>query len=157
MSRNDRRTPPQSAWLATLSTDPARHPWLPYTAFKLGVGETTGRTNSQHQEEAMTTPTTTLAQAAALLDAVARGSEHAVDYEVPLRCGQAANGLYPLLGHTLTDVPLVADDADEIAAAVTEAITLLSSLPHDALPDPVLDALLEARTARDIAQRSVVR
>jgi hypothetical protein len=105
----------------------------------------------------MTTPITTLAQAAALLDAVARGSEQAVDYEVPLRCGQAANRLYPLVGHTPSDVPLVADDAEEIATAVAEAITLLSSLPHDAFPDPVLDALLEARTARDIAQQSVVR
>jgi hypothetical protein len=105
----------------------------------------------------MTTPTTTLAQAAALLDAVARGSEHAVDYEVPLRCGQAANRLYGLLGHTLTDIPLVGDDAEEIAIAVSEAITLLSALPHNALTDPVLDALLEARTARDIAQRAVVR
>jgi hypothetical protein len=105
----------------------------------------------------MTTPATALAQAAALLDAVARGSEHAVDYEVPLRCGQAANRLYGLLGHTLTDVPLVGDDADEIATAVDETITLLSWLPHDALTDPVLDALHEARTARDIAQRSVVR
>ena len=105
----------------------------------------------------MTTPTTALAQAAALLDAVARGSEHAVDYEVPLRCGQAANRLYGLLGHTLTDVPLVGDDAADIATAVAEAITLLSSLPHDALTDPVLDALLDARTARDLAQRSVVR
>jgi hypothetical protein len=105
----------------------------------------------------MTTPTTTLAQAAALLDGVARGSEHAVDYEVPLRCGQAANRLYGLLGHTLTDVPLVSDDAEEIATAVAEAITLLSALPHDALTDPVLDALLEARTAHDIAQRALVR
>jgi hypothetical protein len=101
--------------------------------------------------------TRSLAQAAALLDAVARGSEQAVDFEVPLRCGQAANRLYALLGHTLTDVPLVGDDAEEIATAAAEAIILLSSLPHDALTDPVLDALLEARTARDIAQRAVVR
>jgi hypothetical protein len=102
-------------------------------------------------------PTLSLAQAAALLDAVARGSEQAVDFEVPLRCGQAANRLYALLGHTLTDVPLVGDDAKQIAGALTEAITLLSSLPHDALTHPVLDALLEARAASDLARRSVPR
>jgi hypothetical protein len=101
--------------------------------------------------------TRSLAQAAALLDAVARGSEQAVDFEVPLRCGQAANRLYGLLGHKLTEVPLVADDAETINGALSEAITLLSTLPADALTDPVLDALLEARTARDIAQRAVVR
>jgi hypothetical protein len=99
--------------------------------------------------------TASLAQAAALLDAVARGSEQAVDDEVPLRCGQAANRLYALLGHTLTDVPLVADDAEAITGALAEAITLLSALPHAAMTDPVLDALLEARAAADLARRSV--
>ena len=101
--------------------------------------------------------TLSLAQAAALLDAVARGSEQAVDDEVPLRCGQAANRLYALLGQTLTEVPLVGDDAKQIAGALTEAITLLSSLPHDAMTDPVLDALLEARAAAELASRSAAR
>jgi hypothetical protein len=99
--------------------------------------------------------TRSLAQAAALLDAVARGSEQAVDFEVPLRCGQAANRLYALLGQTLTEVPLVRDDAATIGGALAEAITLLSSLPQDAMTDPVLYALLEARAASDLARRSV--
>ena len=98
-----------------------------------------------------------LAQAAALLDAVARGSEQAVDFEVPLRCGQAANQLYGLLGHTLTEVPLVADDAETINGALSEAITLLSTLPADALTDPVLHATLQARAAAEAARRSVAR
>ena len=101
--------------------------------------------------------TLSLAQAAALLDAVARGSEQAVDDEVPLRCGQAANRLYALLGHTLTALPLVGDDAKQIAGALTEAITLLSALPHHAMIDPVLDALLEAHAACELARRSVAR
>jgi hypothetical protein len=101
--------------------------------------------------------TPSLAHAAALLDAVARGSEQAVDFEVPLRCGQAANRLYALLGQTLTEVPLVGDDAKQIAAALTEAITLLSSLPQAAMTDPVHDALLQARAAAEVARRSAVR
>jgi hypothetical protein len=101
--------------------------------------------------------TTSLAQAAALLDAVARGCEQSVDDVVPLRCGQAANQLYALLGHTLTEVPLVGDDAKAIAGALAEAITLLSSLPRDALTDPVLYSLLEARAAAELGRRSVAR
>ena len=101
--------------------------------------------------------TAPLAQAAALLDAVARDSEQAVDYEVPLRCGQAANRLYALLGQTLTDLPSVGDDAATIADALAAAILLLSSLPHDALIDPVLDALHEARAAAEVGRRSAVQ
>ena len=100
--------------------------------------------------------TASLAHAAALLDAVARGSEQAVDYEVPLRCGQAANRLYALLGQTLTDIPLVDDDAEAVAGALAGAITLLAALPEDELTAPVLDALLQARAAAEVARRSAV-
>lgn len=88
-----------------------------------------------------------IAQAAALLEAIARDSEHAVDFEVPLRCGQAANRLHAALGFTSPQLPFVGDNATDIGAALGEAITLLSTLPSDEITDPILDALLDARAA----------
>jgi hypothetical protein len=95
----------------------------------------------------LTGSTATLAQAAALLEAVARDSEAAVDFDVPLRCGRAANRLHAALGSTCSQLPFVGDDAAEIAAAIGEATALLSSLPSDEITDPILDALLDARAA----------
>lgn len=92
-------------------------------------------------------PTASIARAAALLEAVARDSEQAVDFDVPLRCGQAAGRLHTVLGFSATQLPLVGDDAEDIRAALSEAITLLSELPEDQITDPVLDALLDARAA----------
>ncbi len=88
-----------------------------------------------------------LAQAAGLLEAVARDSETAVDFDVPLRCGRAANRLHTALGATCAQLPFVGDNAADIAAAITEATALLSSLPSDEITDPILDALLDARAA----------
>ncbi len=85
--------------------------------------------------------------AAALLEAVARDSEDAVDFDVPLRCGRAANRLYAALGFSSPQLPFVGDDTTAIAAAIGEAITLLSTLPGDEITDPILDALLDARAA----------
>jgi hypothetical protein len=95
----------------------------------------------------LTGSTAILAQAAALLEAVARDSEAAVDFDVPLRCGRAANRLHAALGSTCSQLPFVGDDAADLAAAIGEATTLLSSLPSDEITDPILDALLDARAA----------
>jgi hypothetical protein len=92
-------------------------------------------------------PTASLALAAALLEAIARDSEQAVDFDVPLRCGQAAGRLNAELGFSPTQLPFVGDDAADIRAALSEAIMLLSALPEDQITDPVLDALLDARAA----------
>ena len=92
-------------------------------------------------------PTASLARAAALLEAVARDSEQAVDFDVPLCCGIAAGRLHTVLGFSPAQLPLVGDDAGDIRAALTEAVTLLSTLPLDQISDPVLDALLNARAA----------
>jgi len=100
---------------------------------------------------------TPITQAAALLEAVARDSETAADFEVPIRCGQAANRLHTLLGFTPNQVPFVGDDEDAITAAIGEAITLLSSLPAGALTDTVLYALLDARAAARAMQQPPVR
>lgn len=97
-----------------------------------------------------------IAQAAALLEAVARDSERAVDFEVPLRCGQAANRLHTVLGFAPT-LPFIGDDATDIRTALGEAITLLSVLPSDELSDPILDALLDARAAADAVPVQVVQ
>ena len=102
-------------------------------------------------------PSAGIARAAALLEAVARDSEAAVDFEVPIRCGQAANRLHTLLGATSSTVPLVGDDADAIRAALSEAITLLSSLPPAELAEPVLDALVQARAAALATQNGTAR
>jgi hypothetical protein len=95
----------------------------------------------------LTNPAAQIAQAAGLLEAIARDSENTVDFDVPLRCGQAANRLHAALGRSATQLPAVGDDATEIAAALGKAITLLATLPGDQLTDPVLDALLDARAA----------
>ena len=95
----------------------------------------------------LTGSTATVAQAAALLEAVARDSEAAVDFDVPLRCGRAANRLHIVLGSTCSQLPFVGDNAADIAAAIGEATTLLSSLPSEEITDPILDALLDARAA----------
>lgn len=99
----------------------------------------------------MQTPTSgsivSIASAAALLEAVARDSEQAVDFEVPLRCGQAANTLHAVIGSTPNRLPTVRDVAEDIRVAIDEAVSLLSALPADELTDPVLDALLHARAA----------
>ena len=92
-----------------------------------------------------------IAQAAALLEAIARDSENAVDFDVPLRCGQAANRLHATVGVTASQLPFVGDNAADIGAALGEAITLLSTLPSDEITDPILDALLDARAAAAVA------
>lgn len=95
----------------------------------------------------LTSSATILAQAAALLEAVARDSEAAVDFDVPLRCGLAANRLHTALGSTRSQLPFIGDNAADIAAAIAIATTLLSSLPDEEITDPILDALLDARAA----------
>lgn len=95
----------------------------------------------------LTSSQAAVAQAAALLEAIARDSENAVDFDVPLRCGQAAARLHTALGFTCSQLPLVGDDATDIGAALREAITLLSCLPGTDITDPILDALLDARAA----------
>jgi len=102
-------------------------------------------TTTHHTD--LTGPAATIAQAAALLEAVARDSEQAVDFDVPMRCGQAANRLHTVLGFVPSQLPFVGDNASDIRAALGEAITLLSSLPQDELTDPILGALLDARAA----------
>lgn len=92
-------------------------------------------------------PAASLALAAALLEAIARDSEQAVDVDVPLRCGRAAGRLNAVLGFSPTQVPFVGDDAADIRAALSETITLLSGLPEDQITDPVLDALIDTRAA----------
>ena len=97
------------------------------------------------------TPTADLIAAAALLEAVARDSETAVDFEVPIRCGQAATRLHSVLGTPIPAPPLVGDDLAAIRTAVAAAITKLSSAlaapQTDAAHDSVLDALVQARRA----------
>ena len=88
-----------------------------------------------------------IAQAAALLEAVARDTERAVDFDVPLRCGQAATLLHGTIGFTPTQIPFVGDVAEDIRGAIDQAVALLSALPDEDLSDPVLDALLQARAA----------
>jgi hypothetical protein len=101
-------------------------------------------------------PASPIAHAATLLEAVARDSEYAVDFDVPLRCGQAANQLHAFLGSAPTQLPSVDDDVENIRTAITDAITLLCSLPDDELSDPVIDALCHARAAAaSIPLRSV--
>jgi hypothetical protein len=103
------------------------------------------------------TASAAIARAAALLDGVARDSEAAVDFEVPIRCGQAANRLYTVLRATTPAVPLVGDDFAAIRAAVSQAITLLGSLPPEELVEPVLDALVQARAAALATQNGSAR
>lgn len=97
------------------------------------------------------TPASDLAAAAALLDAVARDSEGAVDFEVPIRCGQAANRLYSVLDVAALTPPLVGDDRDAIttalAAAITNLSTALAAAETEAAHDAVLDALVQAQHA----------
>jgi hypothetical protein len=64
--------------------------------------------------------------------------------------------LHALLGYTPTQLPFVGDDVTSIASALSEAITLLSSLPQDALSDPILDALLDAHAAAQTVQHEAV-
>src|SRR5438445_7682671 len=92
-----------------------------------------------------TAPEDRVTRAAALLDAVARDSESAVDFEVPLRCGVAANRLHAHTGTVPTALPTIGDDATAIAAAVADAIDLLMGLPAENLSDAVLDALSQVR------------
>ena len=97
-----------------------------------------------------------IARAAVLLEAVARHSEHAVDAEVPLRCGVAANRLHTALGYVPMDIPHVGDNASDIADALSQVIGLLSGLQPDQLTDPVLDAVLDARAAAAAIPREAV-
>jgi hypothetical protein len=92
-------------------------------------------------------PTNPIAHAAALLEAVARDSGQSVDFDVPLHCGQAAGRLHTVLGYAPTQLPLVGDVAEDVRAAVEEAVTLLAGVPAGDLTEPVLDALLQARAA----------
>lgn len=93
------------------------------------------------------TPSATIAHAAALHDGVARDSESGADYEVPIRCGQAATALHALVGSAPVAIPLIDDDATSIAAALHSAIAALESLPSQATSKPVLEALTHARAA----------
>lgn len=88
-----------------------------------------------------------LSRAAALLEGVARDSEHAVDHQVPLRCGVAANQLRAHGGTALTEPVSIPDDATLIANTIGQALALLTSLPELELSDPVLNAVIEARAA----------
>ena len=92
-------------------------------------------------------PANPISQAAALLEAVARDSEGAVDFDVPLRCGQAANLLHGASQLRPAQIPFIGDVAEDIRAAIDKAVALLSALPDEDLSDPVLDALLQARAA----------
>ncbi|WAX58517.1 hypothetical protein M6B22_07065 [Jatrophihabitans cynanchi] len=98
-----------------------------------------------------------ISHAAALLDAVARDSEQAVDFDVPLRCGRAAGRLHAVLGFTPAQLPFVGDDVADIGTAIAEATAVLSSLPDDELTDPVLDAILDARAAADALPQQAVQ
>ena len=94
----------------------------------------------------MTIPATAeaaIGQAGALLEAIARDSDTALDFEVPLRCGRAAD----LLPHTGFAVPRLADDHGELTTALAQALALLESLPAVAVTDAVLDAVTQTRAA----------
>jgi hypothetical protein len=93
-------------------------------------------------------PDTALARAAALLDAIARDSEQAVDVDIPLSCGHAAGRLHAALGYVPTDLPPVGDDTAHIRAALDQALTLLATLPPHRATGPVHDAARAARAAR---------
>ena len=82
-------------------------------------------------------------QAGALLEAIARDSDTALDFEVPLRCGRAAD----LLPHTGFAVPRLPDEYGELTAALAQALALLESLPAVVVTDALLDAVAEARAA----------
>ena len=86
---------------------------------------------------------TATGQAGALLEAIARDSDTALDFEVPLRCGRAAD----LLPHTGFAVPRLADDHCELTTALAQALALLESLPAVAVTDAVLDAVTQTRAA----------
>ena len=86
---------------------------------------------------------TATGQAGALLEAIARDSDTALDFEVPLRCGRAAD----LLPHCGFAVPRLADEYGELAAALAQALALLESLPAVAVTDAVLDAVTQTRAA----------
>lgn len=87
-----------------------------------------------------------LARAGALLEAVARDCEDALDAEVPLRCGRAAD-LLEMATTRPAPIPLLPDRAVPLRTAVERAHMLLVSLPIDALSDAVLDAIVETRAA----------
>jgi hypothetical protein len=102
-------------------------------------------------------PEATIARAAALLEAVARVSGDAVDADVPIRCGLAADTLHRLLGAGREPPPFVVDGgAVHIRAAISDAITALTALPTEALTDAVLDAVLDARSAAAAAGAEAV-
>jgi hypothetical protein len=94
------------------------------------------------------TPNTALAHAAALLDAIARDSEHAVDFDIPLSCGLAASRLHAAIGYVPTDIPDVGDDITRIRAALSDALQLLRSLPPHLTTGNVWQAFSAARDAR---------
>jgi hypothetical protein len=125
----------------------------------VGAEHFTGQTHPPNLEEPMTTidPTTSIALAAALLEAIARDSEQAVDFDVPLRCGQAASRLHTVLGFSPTQLPFVGDDATDIRTALGEALTLLSGLAEDQITDPILDALLDVRAAEAAVPEDAVQ
>jgi hypothetical protein len=88
-----------------------------------------------------------LLNAAALLEAVARDSERAVDPEVPIRCGISANRICALLGLVPYALPDVGDDAVAITRAVDDSIRLLTTHLAADVPDQLLDALQQAQHA----------
>ena len=94
----------------------------------------------------MTIPTAaqaTIGRAGALLEAIARDSDTALDLEVPLRCGRAAD----LLPHAGFAAPRLADQYGELTTALAHALALLESLPAEAVTDAVLDAVTQTRAA----------
>jgi hypothetical protein len=86
---------------------------------------------------------TATGRAGALLEAIARDSDTALDFEVPLRCGRAAD----LLPHSGFAVPRLADEYGQLAAALGQALALLESLSAVAVTGAVLDAVTETRAA----------
>ena len=93
------------------------------------------------------TPNTALANAAALLDAIARDSEDAADFDVPLSCGLAASRLHAALGYVPTHLPDIGDDITRIRAALSDALRLLSSLPPLLRTEDIRQAVDAARDA----------
>lgn len=94
-----------------------------------------------------TNPDTAIAFAACLLDAIARDAEDAVDAEVPITCGLAAEHLYGSGVDPLITAPAVGDDLYVICDALITADTLLSTLPPAAMTESVYAAQAYVQTA----------
>jgi hypothetical protein len=91
-----------------------------------------------------------ITRATVLLEAVARHCEHALDGEVPLRCGRAA-GLLHRTGVSVA-IPTLPDEPGALIATMTRALNELESLPPAEWTGAVLDAHGEIRTALQVAE-----